>query len=194
MTEVNDTVTDNDNNGVGHLVESTNVVTVKLKYNGEERVYTQKKLSFMRKIELFAHLGNALDAATSGENGISLSSIIGSGSDEFSADVFIQGIAKVSIFAPDVLGTFFCIVLDIPADERGWAAVAIDQSTDDGGLSDDDALRIVETFFDQNAGDIRDFFENKIKRLQERWRTTFGQGSKGSSKRSKSTQRTTQKK
>ena len=56
-----------------------------------------------------------------------------------------------------------------------------------------EVIEIIETFFDQNAEEVKSFFTDKLQRLSKRWRETFSQESKASSKRSKTTRRTTRK-
>lgn len=194
MAEVKDAAGEKDST-IEKLIPQVEIKEINLTDNfGNVRTYYQKKLSFLRKIELFAHLGDALDKATSGDDGLSLSTILSdpSSNNAFDADSFIKGIAKLSVYVPDVLEKFYCIVLDIPPEERAIALVAMRKPADEGGFSDDQGIGIIETFLDQNAEDLRDFFKGKLQRLKERWQQTFGQTGKVSSKRSKATPRTTQ--
>lgn len=166
---------------------------------GNRREYVQTKLGLFQKVELFAHLGNAVDKATSGEDGLSIGSVLGGGtlgggSSGFDAQTFVQGVAKLAAFVPDVLQNFYCIVLNVPMDERAWAVSVMSRPEADGGFSDEEGIEIIETFFDHNGEDIRDFFGQKLGRLTTKWKTAFGaEAGKGSSKRSKATPRTIRK-
>ena len=107
---------------------------------GNHREYVQTKLGLFQKVELFAHLGNAVDKATSGEDGLSIGSMLGTGTlgggaSGFDAQTFIQGIAKLAAYVPDVLQNFYCIVLNIPMEERAWAVGVMSRPESDGGVS-----------------------------------------------------------
>lgn len=163
-----------------------------------EAVYIQQKISFFNKLELFSYIGDAIDKATSGEDGISVNEILGGGvtiqnANQLEFDNWVRGLAKLAQYVPDIVQKVFCIALNVPKHDRPWAITVMSQPAENGGLSDDEALEILATFVDQNGKDLKDFFSEKVRKLATQVQKTFGQGDKGSSKRSKATQRTTQK-
>lgn len=205
MAEVNDTATQENveestkaDDTLDKIVPQAQPKKITFSDGVNEVTYIQKPLGFFQKLELFSYLGDAVDQATSGEDGLSISSVLGGGpigqsANEFDADTFIQGIAKVAKYVPDVLQQSFCILLDVPKVDRKTIIDLMSRPSGEGGLSDDQALEIIETFFDQNAEEVKSFFTDKLQRLSKRWRETFSQESKASSKRSKTTRRTTRK-
>lgn len=150
--------------------------TWKLGKGEHEREYVQRPLSFFAKMNFFALVGEVIDKAVSGDDGIRVSSLFDSpmGGDGMSladfrdADMFIQGAGKLLSYAPDLLEKSYCIWLDVPDHERPLAIALMSQSVEDGGLSDDDGIEMIEVFIDQNWESIEDFFRNKIASLRDR--------------------------
>jgi hypothetical protein len=172
-----------------------------LRLGDDEKTYTQRPLNFFGKMKFFACLGGALDKAMTGEGALTLShlfsaasgpSSLGSPSAFKEADLFVQAIAKLMVYAPNLLKDLYVIWLGIPQGEVPWAIAAMDQPADMGGLSDEDGLAIVETFLDQNGDAIESFFVDKIRPLVERVKNQFAPAS-ASSKPSRATRRATQK-
>lgn len=173
--------------------------------SGVHEYYVQKPLSFFGKMQFFEVLGRAVDTAMAGDNGLTLGSLFG-GSPKMitpggevtfenlnDADVFVKGIAKLSSYAPELITELYCIFLGIPQGDRPWAREAMQKSEEDGGLSDDDGVEILETFIDQNGEAMRAFFVDKLQPLLARARNRFGlDGVSASSKPSSPTRQSTQ--
>lgn len=129
-----------------------------------ERMYVQRPLSYFGKIEVFGLLGATIDKAM--QDGLSVDSVMQMG-DVFagqstSADAFLGGIARLAMYAPDLLMELYCISLAVPRGERDWVKSVWDRSVTDGGLSDDDGIAILQTFVEQNGEALRDFFTERI--------------------------------
>jgi hypothetical protein len=146
---------------------------------GEEhiQVYAQKPLSFFGKMELFSLLGSAVDKALKdGDVSVSdlfdrpqvrdLSSI--SANEVKEADLFVKAVAKLVEFAPDFLKDLYCVILAIPKGEREYAKMLMEAPEDEGGLSDDEGIDILNTFIDQNWEAMVDFFGKKIMPLAQK--------------------------
>jgi hypothetical protein len=77
-------------------------------------------------------------------------------------------------YAPDFLGEFYSIVLEVPYRERTWFKDVIEQAArpdeDKWGLSEDDGIEMIEIFIDQNYEDIRRFFAERLPRIAKRAR------------------------
>lgn len=156
--------------------------------------YTQRPLSFFGKIEIFGILGSAIEKALS-DGGLSLGEILQDVPDKKSefaeADQFIKSLAKIAQFAPEFLKDLYVISLGVPAGERDYVKSIMELPEDQGGLSDEQGIQILETFIAQNWDVLLDFFTKKILPL-------FNQLSKSdqaspSSKPSKATRPATQK-
>lgn len=140
-------------------------------FNGFDRTYTQKPLSFFAKTEFIRVIGKAVDRALSSGDGISFSSLVGSNmlNGGTSTDVFIQAIAKLAEDAPDLLKEIYMISLGVPRHERVIVGEIFEMPHDDetgaGGLSDDDGFAIMETFVAQNAKTLTDFFAVRLRKI-----------------------------
>lgn len=146
-----------------------------------EKKYVQRPLSYFGKMEFFALLGGAIDQMMQGEEGMTVTGMMhsigqrpGATGGTFSindfrdADVFIQAISKVLQYAPDFLEESYCIWLGVPRGERDLAKYLMSLPEDEGGLSDDDGLMIVQTFLDQNVTAIESFFTERLPKLFRR--------------------------
>jgi hypothetical protein len=133
-------------------------------------VYTQKPLSFFQKMEVFAVLGSALDKAISGPSGLNVEDLMGvrergadlTERDYADAQVFLKAIARLVQYAPDLLADLYVILLSVPRQERVFVQSMMELPEDEGGLSDEDGLQILETFVDQNWDVMVDFFKERI--------------------------------
>jgi hypothetical protein len=147
------------------------------------REYVQRELSFLGKTQWFALVGEVLDKALGGENSMSLNSLFsspgGRGSlslDDFrDADMFVQAIAKLLVYAPDFLVKSYCIWLNVPDYERDLAAELMALPADEGGLSDDQGIEIIETFIDQNFASLDRFFREQVAKIQSRFKSQMEQ-------------------
>lgn len=141
-----------------------------------QREYIQRPLSFIAKIQWFSLVGEVVDQAISGPNGLSVGSLLtppGSRGnlsiDDFrDADTFVAAIGKLLTVAPDFLVKSYCIWLSVPDYERDLAKELMSLPEDEGGLSDSDGIAIIETFIDQNYEALDNFFRNELSRLQTR--------------------------
>lgn len=149
-----------------------------LALNGQAAMYTQAPLSFFRKIEFFSLVGDTLSQAMEGDDGLTvvgmLNSIGGGTSpslepqDLKDADSFVAGLAKLTAHVPNFLKDCYCIWLNVPKKERAWAREALDH------LSDAEGIEIIETFIDQNADALEDFFRETAPRLARKAAQRFG--------------------
>jgi hypothetical protein len=148
----------------------------KLGPNGELE-FVQRPLSFIAKMQWFALVGDVLDRALSGENGMSVNSLFsapqrpdGSFSvDDFKdADTFIQAIGKLLSYAPDFLTKSYCIWLGVPDYQRDVVGRIMAMPPEEGGLTDEQGVEIIEIFIDQNYEAIDRFFRELVAGLQKR--------------------------
>lgn len=158
--------------------------------------FTQRPLSFFGKIEVFGALGGAVEKALQG--GLSLGEILedvpdskSSVSEFAEADQFIKSIARLVQYAPDFLKELYVISLGVPSGERDYVKMIMELPEDEGGLSDDQGIQILETFVSQNWDVLLDFFTKKI--LPVFNKMTKSDPESVSSKPSKATRRPTQK-
>jgi hypothetical protein len=141
-----------------------------------QRRYVQKPMSFIGKMQWFSLIGDALDRAMAGPGGISLNSLFdapGRGgqmqlSDFRNADTFVHAVGKLLAAAPDFLTKSYCIWLNVPDYDRPLVAEIMALPEDEGGLSDDDGLEMIEIFLDQNYDALASFFGERVGRLQAR--------------------------
>lgn len=131
--------------------------------------YVQRPLNFFQKMDLFAVLGDALDKAMSGPNGLSLNSLLDvpdaregslTSEDFLDADAFVRAVARLIQFAPELLQDVYCIILGVPRNRRADFKPVLENE-----LSDDEGFQIIETFIDQNWEVLRDFFGQRIQPL-----------------------------
>lgn len=145
----------------------------------KQREYVQRPLSYFGKMQFFALVGQVIDKALSGEDGLKLGSLFGGTpaisregvirmSDFSDAETFMQAVAKILVYAPDFLEKSYCIWLGVPDFERPWAISMMNLQKDEGGLSDEDGLEIVNIFIDQNWEAIEGFFRDQIPKVRDR--------------------------
>lgn len=166
-------------------------------YNKEERTYVQAPLSYFGKLELFQLVGTTIKISMLGENPITINSMLGSRDyDEgfWNADAMMNIVATLAAFGPDFVQDAYAIFLNVPKNERGWFREAISQSAEDGGLTDDEGLEIIEIFIDQNLATFKDFFVKRLSETITRAQDQLKQDqATAQSKRSKRTPRRTRK-
>lgn len=141
-------------------------------------VYIQRPLSFIQKMQWFSLVGGVLEKAMSGDNAVSVNELLNAPgnprvggfnmADFRDADNFVRAIGKLIVHAPTFLTDSFCIWLNVPETQRKLAAEVMAFPPEEGGLSDDDGLEIIEIFIDQNYDALADFFGDKIASLQRR--------------------------
>jgi hypothetical protein len=138
--------------------------------------FTQRPLSFIAKMQWFSLVGEVLDKALSGDNAMSLNSLFSAPgrpgeltmADFRDADTFVQAIGKLLGVAPDFLVKSHCIWLNVPDWQRDLVASVMALPEDEGGLSDDQGIEIIETFIDQNYEALDRFFRDLLARLAKR--------------------------
>jgi hypothetical protein len=143
--------------------------------NDYQREYVQKPLSFIAKMQWFSLVGDVLDKALSGPDGMSLGNLFSApggaqlGAADFrEADTFVQAVGKLLAVAPDFLVNSYCIWLNVPDYERAVVAEIMMLPADEGGLSDEQGIEIIEVFIDQNYEALDTFFREFLGRLQTR--------------------------
>lgn len=184
---------------VDALVPEYTERTITIGKDEYEMTFTQKPLSFFQKMEFFSVMGRAIDRAMSGPEGISINDLLSlpergetlSADDFKDADVFIRAIAKLVTEAPEILEDLYVVILGVPRTHRDFAKRLMSGPADEGGLTDEDGIAILETFIDQNWDVMVDFFGERIKPLVEK--VTGKVQSSQPSKPSKGTRRRTQK-
>lgn len=139
--------------------------------DGNTRTYKQTKLPFIKKFRFFGLLGGMIRSAvaTSGQGAVS--DLLGNAnslreraaqfnsSDIQDAEQFLNLVSSVLIYIPDFLEKSYCEWLSIPyGEEREWAVAMMEKDEDEGGLSDEMGIEIINTFVRQNWDDLRDFF------------------------------------
>lgn len=164
-------------------------------------VFVQRPLSFFGKLDFFSVMGKGLDQAMKGPDGLSIAELWEmpstgrdalNASDLRDADMFVKGIVKLAMYAPELMSDLYCVILSVPRGYRPVVKELMQAPEDEGGLSDEQGIAILETFIDQNWEVMVDFFKQRIAGLVEKVGQKTGSGSQ-SSKRSKSTRATTRK-
>jgi hypothetical protein len=141
-----------------------------------ERTYVQRPLSFIQKMQWFSLVGEVLDRALSGENSMSLNSLFSapggrgqlSMQDFRDADTFVQAVGKLLSYMPDFIEKSYCIWLGVPDYEREITKNIMAMPAEDGGLTDDQGMEIIEIFIDQNYDALDGFFRERLGRLRDR--------------------------
>lgn len=144
--------------------------------------YTQKPLTFLRRMRFFALVGSTIRQATAVGGAGAVSDLLSGSSiserarqlgssDMRDAESFINLAASLLVFVPDFLEDAYCELLSIPMDERPKAKHYMELSKEEGGLSDEDGMLIIQTFIDQNWEPIADFFGHEIPSLWKQIRS-----------------------
>lgn len=142
-----------------------------------QREYIQRPLSFIAKMQWFALVGDVVDKAMSGPDGLTVSNLFmtpqargGSFNvqDFADADTFVQAVGKLLVHAPDFLEKSYCIWLNVPDYEREYVYQLMARAPEDGGLTDDQGMEIIEVFIDQNWVALESFFRERLAQLRDR--------------------------
>ena len=180
-------------------IESMSAARTQVLGQGRDQVeYVQKPLSYFGKLEVIGVFGTAIDRAlTEGLQLMNVFASFGVGPAGITGEGVIQGVGKLASYAPDLLLDLYTIWLNVPRQDRMRVRQLMMLPEDEGGLSDDDGIAIIETFIDQNAEVMVDFFNLRLKPLVERIRLRINQTQEDdepqSSKPSKDTQQNTRK-
>lgn len=152
----------------------------------EYSIYVQRPLEYMSRLRFFSLVTKTVAEAIKAGGVISIGGndlFGGSGNvrqriqqiqaSDFSDVSSFMGLAMQLIaYTPDFLLECYCLWLGVPAGEKAWAKMVMDQPKDwdnnKWGLSQKEHLEIVEVFIDQNYEDIRDFFAVELPRLGRR--------------------------
>lgn len=152
-------------------------------------VYYQRKLGYMPRIKFFAmvtktigsaikaggvvNLGDAFDMEEGGSLRERASKL--TNQDFADAGSFMALAMELMSHSEDFLVNCYIMWLDVPKDERNWAKQVLSQSWDPDngryGLKDEDGIKMIEVFIDQNYEDIRRFFVKEIPKLGKRFAT-----------------------
>lgn len=143
-----------------------------LSYDGVDRVYTQRPLSYFRKIEFFGLVGRTLEDILDGPDGVNLDNIFGdvapNSVDDFRStelgelSTFVSAIAKLASYAPEFVKDAYLIILNVPHAEKAFAREALDSIDDEVGED------ILVTFIDQNIKELESFFTERLPKVLDR--------------------------
>lgn len=142
-----------------------------------QKVLVQRPLSFIAKMQWFSLIGEVLDKAMSGDDRLSINNLFSApqgrgGSltmeDFRDADTFVQAVGKLLVHAPDFLTKSYCIWLAVPDYDREFVKQIMELPPEEGGLTDDQGMEIIEVFIDQNYEALDSFFREKIVGLANR--------------------------
>lgn len=142
-----------------------------------DRIYTQKPLSAIPRLELIRIISEALNKTISTQDAGLVSFIAelraGSNDESGAAGVIMQLITRLGMTSTTAIPEIMMLSLGVPSYERDLVEGVWQQQEDPsgrGGLSDDDLEAILETFVDQNAQSLVDFFGKRIPKLVARVR------------------------
>lgn len=127
--------------------------------------FVQKPLTFFGKIELFSILAETVERALS--EGATISEFLDDVPQDFSSpnqlkesDLLVKGLASIVKYSPEILKDIFCISLQVKRSDREYVK---DNILDE--LSDDEAMKILNNFIDQNWDAVLDFFKERVSPL-----------------------------
>jgi hypothetical protein len=152
-----------------------------------ERTYVQESLSYLGFMQFTNLIGRTVDAAMSGDEGLSMQSmgdvlsVAGQSSslldgsfalqlsDFAGMDAFVRGFAKLSMYVPDMLAEAQCIWLRVPLRERLAVMQVWGRPIREGGLSTQEGIEMLNVFVDQNYDDLADFLPRLLSGLRSTW-------------------------
>jgi hypothetical protein len=144
------------------------------------RVYYQKPLSYTAMLQFTGLLGSNIQKVMA--QGVTLNSILGDASTmmslfnteeggafdsgDFNAiDSFVNGLAKLASYLPDIVEECQCIWLRVPLAERYVVKEIWSRSPEDGGLSMQEGEEMLNLFIAQNYPELEDFFVERLPRV-----------------------------
>jgi hypothetical protein len=152
-----------------------------------EGTYVQRPLSYFAFLEFTGLIARKIDEAMSGPEGLTIQQVMDStqsampyivdGSRIEAAveqkkfdgiDSFIQGIAKLAGYVPDVIEECQFIWLRVPRRERVFLREIWGRSAEEGGMTADDGEEMLVTFIDQNYEELETFFVQRLPRMLKR--------------------------
>lgn len=178
--------------------------TVTIGVGDYAETFTQRPLSFFGKMQLMSLIGQGLDRATAGPDGLKMSELFDTDAitqDPKTGKFSIQGmddtqlmfqiLAKVAAEAPELMLEMYCIFLGVPGGSRPRVKAIMQLSEEEGGLSDEDGMGILETAIDQNWEVVLSFFSERVMPMVKQLQGKLAASQ--SSKPSRATRRRTQK-
>lgn len=131
----------------------------------EKRVYIQKELSFFGKIDFFATMAKAIEKAM--REGVSIAELLETPEteagkpldlDSFAeADTFVKAIMQLVGYAPELLLDLYAVILAVPRKDREEAKEWFEEY-----ITDEQGIKIIETFVEQNWEVMVSFFSERI--------------------------------
>jgi hypothetical protein len=153
----------------------------------EYSVYVQQPLGWMARSRFFSIMSAALSKAIRATGGevAGMGDIFGEGGgtmreraqrltqrDFQDASSFAAMALELAAYVPDLLSECYCIWLQIPNGERGWAKLVFEQPWDPDnnkwGLKDHEHRIVIGTFIDQNYEELRAFFTEDLPAIARR--------------------------
>jgi hypothetical protein len=140
--------------------------------------YTQKPLSYLRKMQFFRLVARTLKGAIDESGAAAVADLFSGGtagvagalasSDVDDAGSFMHLIASVVELAEDFLEEAYVIWLAVPPGQREWAKAAMRGDLDQiEPLSDEDGKAILTTFVVQNWAAMQRFFRQDLREVFE---------------------------
>lgn len=142
-----------------------------------ENVYTQKPLSYVRKMQFFALIARSLkkamdqggvnaaaDLLGGGVSVVNPTAVLG-GQQLDDAGSFMSLIFSLVEYAPELILDSYCIWLNVPLAQRPWVKAAWEGEFEENGieaLSDEDGIEIIKVFIVQNWDAIQTFFREHV--------------------------------
>jgi hypothetical protein len=153
----------------------------------EYSVYVQQPLGWMARSRFFSIMSAAMSKAIRATGGevAGMGDVFGQGGgtireraakltqrDFQDASQFAAMAMELSAYVPDLLLECYCIWLQIPNGERGWAKLVFEQPWDPKnnkwGLKDEEHRIVIGTFIDQNYEELRAFFTEDLPSIARR--------------------------
>ena len=143
-------------------------------YENFDRTYTQRRLSSFPRLEFIRVVSKSInDIVSSDDTSMAqFAADLNEGLGLESAEVLVRLFSRLAMNAPETIAEVLMISLGVPNHEKAIVADIWSQPEGDekgrGGLSDTDMEEMLETFIDQNAGAINDFFRKTLPGLLSR--------------------------
>lgn len=151
------------------IVPNPEPVDVTLSWEGHDEVFSQRPLTYFRKIEFFGLLGRTIEEIVNGPDGVNIDALFGDlapssiddfrGNDLGELSTFIAAIAKLASYAPEFTKEAYLIILNVPHNKKAFAREALDY------ISDDLGEQILVRFIDQNYKELESFFTERSRKV-----------------------------